>query len=198
MEMSVRAVICDADGMIVRGERFSERLARDFGILTDTTQPFFLNEFQACLIGDADLKSELEKQRGVWGWTKSIDELLAYWFADEHNRIDERFAPVISRLRARGIKVYLATNNEKHRTDDLVERRGLGQWFDAIFSSGYMGAKKPEAAFFEQAIAQIGVDKESLQFWDDDRENIDGASANGVPACLYTDFNEFSRLVQRI
>ncbi len=57
----MKTLIFDADGMIVHGERFSGRLAHDYGISTDTTSHFFRNEFQLCLVGKADLKQELQK-----------------------------------------------------------------------------------------------------------------------------------------
>jgi len=186
-----KAIIFDADGMIVHGERFSSRLARDYGISTDTTDHFFRNEFQLCLVGTADLKEELQKYLDQWGWKDDLDALVDYWFADTYNEIDVRFEPVIQSLREQGIKTYLATNNEKYRTDNLVRHRGLGKWFDTIFSSAYIGHKKPDGAFFQNILDQTGIAKEDMVFWDDDTENTEGAAAFGLPVEVYTDFDQF-------
>jgi len=193
--MNTKALIFDADGMIVHGERFSKRLARDFGISTDITTPFFVNEFQLCLVGKADLKQELAKHLKKWGWEKSIDDLLDVWFDESHTQIEAQFLPLIQNLRAKGVAVYLATNNEKYRTANLVEGRGLGKLVDGVFSSAHLGSKKPEADFFQRMIDEIGIDKRQIVFWDDDMENIDGAVAFGLPAELYTDFAKFQEKV---
>ena len=191
----VKAIIFDADGMIVHGERFSNRLAREYGISVETTSEFFRNEFQLCLVGKADLKQVLPKYLKRWGWKDSVETLLDFWFSEKYNEIDERFAPIIQELRAKGIKTYLATNNEKHRTDNLVENRGLGKWFDKVFSSAYIGSKKPDGAFFQYILEQIGGTKETMLFWDDDTENTDGAAAFGLPIEVYTDFGLFKEKV---
>lgn len=193
--MNTKALILDADGMIVHGERFSKRLANDFGISTETTTPFFTNEFQLCLIGKADLRQELVKHIKNWGWRDSLDALFNFWFNESHTRIETQFIPLIDQLRVKGISVYLATNNEKYRTNYLVEERGLGKWFDGVFSSAHLGSKKPEADFFQRMTTEIGVDKERVVFWDDDIKNIEGAVAFGLPALIYTDFAGFKQKI---
>ncbi len=64
----IKAIIFDADGMIVHGDRFSGRLAGEFNIPLDTTKLFFKDAFPDCLIGKADLKEELEKYMKQWNY----------------------------------------------------------------------------------------------------------------------------------
>ncbi len=149
----ITAVIFDADGMIVHGERFSLRLEKEHGIPLEVTKPFFIGPFQECVVGKADLKQELEKVARTWKWNKSIDLLLQYWFMDICNKVDLRFREEIGRLRATGIKCFLASNNEKYRTNYLTEQRGIGGWFDKVYSSAYVGFKKPEQEFFSAILA---------------------------------------------
>jgi putative hydrolase of the HAD superfamily len=188
-----KAIIFDADGMIIHGERFSKRLEVEYGISTDITGSFFKGAFQLCLIGKADLKEELLKVIDAWGWKDEVDALINFWFDPNHSQIDARFEPVITELRTKGIKSYLATNNEKYRTDNLINDRKLGEWFDGVFSSAYVGAKKPETAFFEQVLKAIGMPKEEIVFWDDDEESIAGARAFGFQTHLYIDFDQFKK-----
>ncbi len=195
MNTNVKAVIFDADGMIVHGDRFSKRLETQFGISTAVTGPFFGKEFQLCLIGKADLKQELAKHIDSWGWKKSVDDLLDFWFGLEYIKIDLRFGPIISKLKADGVCVYLATNNERYRTENLTINRGIGNWFDGVFSSAYIGFKKPEVQFFQRITDEIGVDKAHIIFWDDDPENIEGARAFGIPTELFIDFDSFEQKI---
>jgi|TARA_Y100000310_G_scaffold170442_2_gene170623 putative hydrolase of the HAD superfamily len=194
----VKTVIFDADGMIVNGERFSSRLEREYGISTDTTDSFFKNEFQLCLVGKADLKQELLKNLDQWGWNKGVDELLDYWFSEEQNRIDNRFSAVIRKLREKHIKTYLATNNEKYRTRNLLEDRRLGEWFDDIFSSAYVGSMKPNASFFQHILDKTGAKIEETVFWDDDIKNTDGAASFGLSVEVYKNFEQFKKAAENL
>lgn len=192
-----KAIIFDCDGMVVQSDRVSERYARDFGVPLQDISVFFNAEFQRCVVGKADLKEELAKYLERWKWDKGIDEFLKYWFDATHNRWDERFEPLILALKKRGLKNYIATNNERYRTDDLLKEKGLEKWFDGVFSSGYIGSKKPDPAFFQHMVTAIKLPKEEIIFWDDDPENIKGAQEFGLPAELYTSLSEFTARINK-
>ena len=195
----IKIVIFDADGMIVHGTRFSARLAKKFDISTDVTKEFFKGVFQDCIVGKADLREELPAYFSSWGWKGSLEEILEFWFSPEYNLIDERFMPFIEKLRESGIKCYLATNNEKYRTQNLVDDRGIGKWFDGIFSSAVIGAKKPEPDFFKYILSNLtDVKKEEVLFWDDDTKNIEGAESVGLKTQIYADFNEFKKVAEEL
>jgi putative hydrolase of the HAD superfamily len=187
-----RVIIFDIDGMLVHGDRFSTRLSKDFVIGLDKTSGFFKHEFQDCLVGKADLKEELAKRISEWGWKGSVDELLEYWLQDEHNVIDERFKPVILDLRSRGVKCYLGSNNEKYRSEYLIKKKGLGDWFDKTFFSTVMGYKKPDREFFEEIFKESReIDKSSITLWDNDEENLRAAREFGFKGELYTNLEDF-------
>ena len=55
----IKIILFDADGVLLTGTMFSKYLQKYLGINEDIIQPFFDNEFQKCLTGEADIKKEL-------------------------------------------------------------------------------------------------------------------------------------------
>ena len=67
-------------------------------------------------LGKADIKDALKKYLPPWGWKKSADEFLEYWFKFD-SVLNREMLKSIKDLRKSGIKCYLATNNEKYRVE---------------------------------------------------------------------------------
>jgi putative hydrolase of the HAD superfamily len=189
----IKTILFDVDGVLVRGEPFSYYLERDYGISREKTRAFFKTIFPDCLIGNADLKQELIAHLQQWGWHKPVDEFLQYWFVSEHN-IDEALVEHVQQLRQQGIPCYLATNQERYRTAYILEQMGFADKFDGIFSSAHIGYMKPQAAFFEQVIRELGnISTHDILFWDDSPGNIAAAREVGLQAELYTNFADFQQ-----
>src|SRR5260221_12594154 len=98
----IKAILFDADGVLINGEMFSSVLEREYGISTKITTPFYAGPFQACLTGKADLKKIIKPYLKKWGWQKSVDEFLKTWFRAEHT-IDKDLVDYIQELRKKDI-----------------------------------------------------------------------------------------------
>src|SRR6266550_2446895 len=148
----IKAVLFDADGVTINTtERFSSYLDRKYGISVEVTNPFFLGVFQKCIIGKADLKEEIGKYLPKWGWKKSVDDFLKIWFESEHT-IHQPLIDEIHKLRKRGIKCYLATNQEKYRTQYILENMGFENVFDGTFSSSEVGHLKHTDEYYQHIL----------------------------------------------
>lgn len=194
----IKVVVFDADGVVNHAERFSEQIMRKYGIPNEKMLPFFTGIFQKCLIGEADLKEEIVKYLPEWGIEQSVDEYLGEWFTHEH-KVDQRIVTFIKHLREKGMRCYLATNQEKYRTAYMMEEMGFSQLFDGIFSSAHLGSRKPEKTFFQKVMQQLpGIQNNEVFFWDDTQEHVDAARRFGWHAEFYTTFDAFEKKMQEV
>ena len=193
----MKAMIFDADGMLVQEESFSERFAQDFDVPAESIMPFFENEFQLCLVGKADLKIELQKYIDQWGWQGSVDSLIEYWFSGA--KVDQDISATIAKLRKRGTKCFLATNQEFYRSEYFAQQLGFADIFDAIFCSAIIGYKKPQGEFFAAIAKQISpIRKNEVLFWDDKLENVNAAKQFGFQAKQYTNYQSFETIIKKL
>ncbi len=182
--MKYKVVLFDADGVTLKDEGlFSEKLEEQ-GLIpsVDKTKTFFKGVFQDCLLGKADLKEELAKVIGDWGWQGTVDEIIEFWFSIGDD-LNQDVAKYISELKKNGIVCYMTTDQEKYRGQYL--RAKLGKIFEGFFISGEIGHKKKELEYFEYVYEEIKnkvKDKSEILFIDDDEKNVEKAWVFGVEA----------------
>lgn len=184
----------DADGVVTSPKMFSVDLEKDFGIKPEVLKPFFHGPFQSCLIGNADLRTVIKPHLAQWGWSGNVDTFLEYWFTSE-NEVNQKAIELVSDLRKRGTRCYIATNQEAYRARYMRERMHFDALFDGIFSSADLGCKKPSHQFFENLLGRIDphgdIPREEIVFWDDKTENIEAAREVGIRAYRYVYGEEF-------
>jgi putative hydrolase of the HAD superfamily len=187
----IKALLFDVDGVLVNGERFSVHLERNYGIDQNKTIAFFKGEFKECILGKKDLKKILPKYLKSWGWKKSVEDFLNYWFKSEHS-INEELMDYIKKLKHKGFQCYIATNQEKYRIEYLLDKMGFADNFDKIYASSHLGFKKPDLKFFEKLFTDLkNIEKDEILFWDNSIINVEAAQEFGIKAELYTDFADF-------
>lgn len=185
----ITTILFDADGVLIIGERFVDHLTNDLHINSQVTEPFFKGKFKDCLVGKADLKEEIAPFLPRWGWTRSVDDFLTNWFKVEHH-FNEELLSYIQKLRSKGIKCYVATNQEKYRSQYMKDYMKLKPLFDGFFASNEIGVCKPNIAFFQYIIDQLHIDKSQALFWDDTKGHVEAAAEFGLSAELYTTFED--------
>ena len=187
----IRTILFDADGVLVTtGRKFSDHLAQDLNISLEMTAPFYNGPFKECLIGKADLKEEITPFLKGWGWDGSVDEFLSLWFKVEH-QLDRPLLNYIQTLREKGIRCYVATNQEKYRSEYMKEYMGFGPLFDGVFASNEIGVCKPSAEFYTYILDNVGTNADEVLFWDDTERNVIAAKEIGIDAELYVSYDAF-------
>lgn len=192
----ITTMLFDVDGVLLIGEPWNKDLARAYGITDEMLAPFFSSSFPACLIGKADLKEELATYLPRWGWPLSVDDFTDYWF--RHHTIDKTLLQHIQQLRQSGIKCYLATQQERYRTDYILHDLGFAAQFDGAFSSVDIGYMKNKPQFFEAVLHKLdGCQLSEVLFWDDNTGNVATARGVGIQAEVYSDFASFLLAMRR-
>ena len=192
----IKVVIFDVDGVLVQAERFSDRFAREHGVPVDHVGAFFRDTFSDCLVGRADLKDEIVPYLATWGWAESADAFLDYWFRSEHS-VNLELVDHIQSMRSRGVKCVVATNNEKYRVAYIARDMGFSHAFDGLYASAHIGLMKPDVAFFEAVLNDLGVAGPDVLFFDDNQDNVTAAARLGMNSELYKTVEEFRRTLVR-
>jgi len=93
-------------------------------------------------------------------------------------------APALRALRARGLRAVAASNWDCS-LPEVLERAGLLGDLDGVVSSAEVGARKPDRALFEAALAIAGCPAaEALHAGDSVENDVQGARAAGIGAVL--------------
>jgi HAD superfamily hydrolase (TIGR01509 family) len=94
--------------------------------------------------------------------------------------------PLLARA-ARALPLYAFSNtNRAHEPHFLEAYADVLRHFCKLFLSSSIGLRKPEAAAYDHVVKEIGVPAQRIVFFDDLKENIEGARARGLTAVHVT------------
>lgn len=180
----MKVLMVDVDGVVVRGRPADglpplTYLERDLGLPTALLQrEFFALHWSEIVTGKEALMPRLESVLARIAPQLSAETLRSYWFEND-SRLDHVLLEALAARRARGVSIFLATNQEHMRAKYLMEERGLAAHVDGILYSAALGCRKPSQEFYRLANEHAGVAAEDIVFIDDIRENVEAARAFG-------------------
>ena len=191
-----KVVLLDLDGIVIRPRHkyFSEKFSEEYKIPLTEITPFFTDDYKKAARGEISIREVLPEYLKKWGWKKSLDEFLNYWFHGERT-IDVNVSETVKKLREGGVKVYFVSDNEKERAEYVMNTLGLSDDSDGAFFSYQLGHTKSEPEFFLKILEQLGVGAKDVEYWDDDQKNVDVAKSAGIDAKFYNDFEGFKKLI---
>jgi putative hydrolase of the HAD superfamily len=120
---------------------------------------------------------------------------VAAWSASA-GTVDPYVLALVRAVRARPAPVVLVTNATTRLEADL-ERLGLADVFDAVVSSARVGARKPDRAIFEVALARAGVPPARTLFVDDTPGHVVAARTLGLHGHLFVDAANLASALRR-
>ena len=198
--MNFKAFLWDADGVLtVPEEYYSIQFAKKLGLDPDVFTPFFTDDFPKAIVGQADLKQLIWKNRDLWQiHTKSeINPLLQDWFTKEHI-INTEAVALLKKMQSNGVVTALAINQERYRGNYM--KTEMFPYMDHFFVSAEVGTKKPNPGFFEHCwntlVASIHVDQRSeVLFIDDTPSHVEAARKYGFTAHYFQNTPELKKFL---
>lgn len=180
---NIRAVLFDVDGVLV-DVRFPKVLREALGISPADANMFFQGPFLRCLLGNARLQDALPPFLAKWGWSRSFDDFLDFWFEVE-SHVHLPTLELADRLRASGYRCFLASTQERLRAQFLERKLGVGERFELAFFSYRLRCQKPDARFYRAVASNLRLPPHQLLLLDDQTENVEGAVASGWNAAVF-------------
>ena len=186
--MSIRAVIFDLGGVLVRTEdrtsrtKLAERLGltyEELGALVFDSQ----SSHQA-MRGEITTEEHWDEVRKKLGLSKEAypQVPMGFWGGD---RLDEDLVNYLRGLRPQ-YKTALLSNAWDDLRQMIEEVWKFADAFDQMVISAEVGLVKPEPAIYEKVISDLNVVPTEAVFVDDFPENIAGAKAVGLEAIQFT------------
>jgi putative hydrolase of the HAD superfamily len=113
------------------------------------------------------------------------DDFLQALFA-ESAELPHGALGILQELAASGKWMLGALNNEAREPNEYRLRTfGFRQYLDALFSSCYVGLRKPQPEMYRRALDILGRPAERVLFIDDRQENAAAAAAVGMKAIRF-------------
>ena len=182
-QRDVRHVLLDADGVMQRGTNLGGEIDALTEHLGDGTTEFLTQTFPPdgpVLSGRAEVVPLLAEALLANGSEADAQRLFDdLWLAIE---VSTESLAVARALRASGVGVHLATNQDLRRAAYMKAALGYDEIFDSCFYSCDVGFAKPSAEFFTHIVETLDFPAERVLFVDDSQANVDGARGAGLRA----------------
>lgn len=190
----VHTVLLDADGVLQwPADGWLEKWRPHAnGDLDGFISQMFLAELPA-LEGRGDLHGRIERFLAQSGRDAgAVDEICSAWAMIE---LFGAAFEMVADIRAQGIEVHLATNQQTFRRDAMLDL-GYSSHFDRLFFSCDLGVAKPNPDYFREILRALKRGPEGVVFIDDRVDNVEAASSVGIDARLHNPHNSADQGVE--
>ncbi len=185
--LQIKALLVDADGVI---QYATEDWAIAFARCLERGDPALESRFTADIYA-----AESACLTRADGFDQALQGVLTRWdCADRRAAVLQAMLSIhryhevqgmIRAVRARGIKCYVASNQQAQRAAYMSAELGYAAMFDGELYSCALGAAKPSECYFELALEAIDGKAATTLFIDDREENVAGAKRAGLHAFVY-------------
>ncbi len=157
------------------------------GLVDENLQHIF-RQFDLGLLSEDDIANYFLKYEGVNSTKEEIRKEI-----DSYLKMDEGLLEIIGKLKQKGFKIVLLSN----ANNSFFERKIYAEFpefkslFDEIVISSVVEMVKPDPEIYLHTLDVIKSKPEESLFIDDNKSNVDAATALGIHGFLFTDVNSF-------
>jgi HAD superfamily hydrolase (TIGR01509 family) len=182
-----KAIIFDLNGVFIISPRLSDRFKDDFSVPTSEFLPVLTEIMDKVRRPKASNIYDLwVPYLAKWNIKLSKNEFLDYWFNVERKNVD--LTDLIRKLKGKGIKIIILSNNFKERTDYYNKTFPfINELFDGIYYSWQTGFVKPDIRAFEVILKNNDLKPEDCLYFDDTEKNISLANSIGIKSHIFND-----------
>ena len=187
MKFKKKAVIFDLDGVICFTDRFHYQAWK---ALADRLGIYFDEKINDRLRGVSRMASlEIILERATETYTQEQKEAFAEEKNNTYRELLKNMSPAdltdevkdtLIELRSRGYKLSIGSSSKN--TKFILERIGLGDFFDAIADGTDITHSKPDPEVFLCSARKIGMDPADCAVVEDAKAGIQAARAAGMTA----------------
>ncbi len=155
----IKAAIFDLNGIFLQSPKLSDRFEKDFGVPIASFLPKLSEIMDKVRQPNAGLAWRYwEPVLKEWNINLSEKEFWDYWFKVEvQSDAMIRFA---KELRAKGIKVFILSNNFKERAEYYGHYPWMHDAVDKVYFSWQTGFVKPDPRAWEFVLQENGLKPE--------------------------------------
>ncbi len=135
----------------------------------------FYRQYEQFLLHHAGLEATPDQAAAIYA---------SYWSRPRRLRLYDDVLPVLARLRARGIKLGLISNNDRD-VEPICDELCLLPHLSVALSSAIVGCEKPDQRIFAAALEAVGVPAhQAIHVGDQYHSDIVGAQGAGITPVL--------------
>ena len=183
--MRIKTVLLDADGVVQTASPGWRESVAALCPEPGSREEFLADVFAAerpTVTGNGSFQPVLAEVLARWGSSTTVEEALRIWqLIEPQTSVLEQ----AQKLRGRGLRVCLATNQHPERAAFMSASLGYQKMFDALFYSCELGHAKPDGAYFRAVLRRLQQPGGEVLFVDDHPGNVEAAHAEGLHARTY-------------
>lgn len=190
----LKAAIFDLNGIFLQSPKMSDRFEKDFNIPTSVFLPKLFEIMEATRKPNAGPAFAYWKPAlDEWKVNLSESEFWDYWFKTEIQ--SEQMIKFSKSLRAKGIKVFILSNNFKERAEYYGHYPWIHEAVDKVYFSWQTGFVKPDKRAWELVLSENNLRPEDCIYFDDQQVNLDVSESLGIKSYMFTNEAELEKVV---
>lgn len=196
----IKAIVFDLDGVyFLNGKANFVKNLVALGVAQNEAKRVFLQSNEMNQL----YKTGKWNDEQFWSWALSEWKLsntvpeIIHLLIDGYE-VDPQVANLVKKVRAKGYKTLICSNNFPARIKGLQHRFGFLDDFDVVVLACEVGDVKPNKKIFEELIKKSGVQPNEIFYTDDYQEALDTARELGIQTHYYTNFGDFVETLKRL